>query len=101
MPTENENLQPIVRDVNVLLTLDTYQGMSDEEIELVIDFKIQEALNSAENTAKQNAIAGSAQAQIDAYSSMADDAHDVLQSVLNRQVPWATISADGTVIQNV
>lgn len=32
------------RRVEELLHLDTYQGMSDEEIELVIDFKIQMAL---------------------------------------------------------
>jgi hypothetical protein len=42
------------RDVSVLLTLDTYQGMSDEEIDSVIRYKVNESLMSAENAAKMN-----------------------------------------------
>lgn len=101
MPTENDNLQPIVRDINVLLSLDTYQGMSDAEIESVLEFKIKEALDSDVQKARLSAIQEQANAQSVAYQSMADDAHDVLYSVLERTIPWATISADGTVIQNV
>lgn len=36
MPTENEN---VVRGLGTLLALDTYQGMSDEEIESIITYK--------------------------------------------------------------
>lgn len=36
MPTENEN---VVRGLGTLLALDTYQGMSDEEIETIITYK--------------------------------------------------------------
>lgn len=101
MPTENEELQPIVRDINILLSLDTYQGMSDEEIDLLIDYKIQVALDSEEQTARMEAIQQQLASQTSAYQTMADDAHDVLYSVLNQSIPWATISADGAVIQNV
>lgn len=101
MPTENESLQPIVRDISTLLSLDTYQDMSDEEIDLLIDYKIQLALDSEEQTAKMDAIQQQVAAQASAYQTMAADAHDVLYSELNRQVPWATVAADGTVIQNV
>lgn len=101
MPTENEGIIPIVRDINELLSLDTYQGMSDEEIDSVMQFKIQEALNSDEQHAKLDAIQQQTAAQAAAYQSMADDAHNVLYSVLERPIPWATVAADGTVIQNV
>jgi len=101
MPTENEEIIPIVRDINTLLSLDTYQGMSDEEIESIISFKVQEALDSDEHTAKLDAIQQQTAAQAAAYQSMADDAHDVLYSVLEKPIPWATVAADGTVIQNV
>ena len=31
--------EKISRDINVLLSLDTYQGMTDEEIDLIIAYK--------------------------------------------------------------
>ena len=38
MTTENANN---TRDLNTLLNLGTYQGMTDEEIEIVINYKIE------------------------------------------------------------
>jgi hypothetical protein len=38
MTTENTNT---ARDLNTLLNLDTYQGMTDEEIELILNYKIE------------------------------------------------------------
>lgn len=101
MPTENDNLQPIVRDIATLLSLSTYQGMSDEEIESLIDYHVKIALQSDEQKANILAIETVSQAQAAAYNAMAEDSHNVLKSVLSRQIPWATVSEDGTVIQNV
>lgn len=36
MTTENQN---VARGIGILLALDTYQGMSDEEIESIITYK--------------------------------------------------------------
>lgn len=101
MPTENDNLQPIVRDVATLLSLSTYQGMSDEEIDSLIEYHVNFALQSDEQQASISSIEAVSQAQAAAYRAMAEDSHNVLQSVLSRQIPWATVSEDGTVIQNV
>lgn len=101
MPTENDNLQPIVRDVATLLSLSTYQGMSDEEIESIIEYRVNLALQSDTQQASISSIETVSQAQAAAYRAMAEDSHNVLQSVLSRRIPWATVSEDGTVIQNV
>ena len=51
--TTNEGIEVVEpRDINVLLALDTYQGMTDEEIDLVLDYKIAQATSSAEITVK-------------------------------------------------
>lgn len=58
MTTENDEIIEVTpRSISVLLSLDTYQDMTDEEINLVLDFKIQEAVSSANNQAirEQNA----------------------------------------------
>lgn len=55
MQTENEN---IARGLGVLLSLNTYQGMSDEEIESIITYKSNMAY------AKGNSDAVSSQAMI-------------------------------------
>lgn len=39
------------RDLNTLVSLGTYQGMTDEEIELVIDFKVQQRVTDSINLA--------------------------------------------------
>lgn len=51
MTTENENLTPIVRPIEILLSLDTYQGMTDEEIESVLKWKVEQYVSSADHVA--------------------------------------------------
>lgn len=101
MTTENNELQPIVREIHILLALDTYQGMSDAEIESLIEYKISQALISNEHQNKIAAINYATQQQMDTYARIETTAKDVLQSVLNNPIPWVTVSADGEVIQNV
>lgn len=45
--------QTETRSLNELLLLDTYQGMTDEEIEMVIEYKARQEFHSLESTAKQ------------------------------------------------
>lgn len=101
MPTENEELIPITRDISVLITLDTYQGMTDEEIQMLIDYYVERALVNYQNSGDMTEIQTNMQLQRALYSDIATQAQSVLQSVLNQSIPWATISADGTVIQSV
>lgn len=101
MTTENTELQPIVREIYILLSLDTYQGMTDAEIESVIEYKISQALISNEHQNKIAAISYDTQQQIDTYARIENMSKDVLQSMLNNPIPWVTVSASGEVIQNV
>lgn len=43
--TTEENVQP--REIATLLALDTYQDMTDDEIELVIGWKVDDAVRAA------------------------------------------------------
>lgn len=85
------------RDINVLLALDTYQGMTDAEIDLIIAYKVTREVNSQEFTAKMNAInAQSAQLVAD-NAAAATQAHNVLQSIVNAQLPTVPIGEPQTV----
>lgn len=48
MTTENQN---VARGLGILLALDTYQGMSDEEIESIITYKCNMAYAKGNNDA--------------------------------------------------
>lgn len=101
MPTEDENLVPIVRDINVLLSLGTYQDMTDDEIESVIQYKIANAITQHDNERDASVIEQTATAQINAYTQVANNSQSMLNYMLQMQIPWATVAPDGTVNQNV
>ena len=102
MTTDEEGtIIPIVRDIRELLELDTYQGMSDDEIEMIIDYRVSNALIADEQQATRDAIETSMQAQLDTYRQVELDSQDVLQSALGTSVPWVRVGADGTVVQDV
>ena len=101
MPTENEELIPIKRELSILLSLDTFQGMTDEEIQSIIDYYKELAVSEYINSANKTEIETTMAIQRDLFTDISVQAQSVLQSVLNQSIPWATISADGTVIQNV
>lgn len=99
MPTENEELVPIVRSISVLLNLDTYQGMTDEEIQSLIDYYKEQAVNNYIQNSQQTAIETAMTAQADYYQSELQNAQTVLEYVLNQQVPFYTINSDGQIAQ--
>lgn len=101
MPTEETNLVPIVRDIPTLLNLSTYQGMSDEEIESLIEYHKNMAVRDYQLTGDKTLIQQSMDVQLELYSDIARTSSDVLQSVLSKPIPWVSVSEDGTVIQNV
>lgn len=98
MPTENtsESVIPIVRDINVLLSLDTYQGMTDEEIDSVIDYKIEQALNEESFSTSLSEIQATYQARRAASAAVAQDSATMLQYRLNQSIPYITSVFEGT-----
>ena len=45
-----DNIVEIKRDINVLLSLDTYQGMTDEEIQSIIDYQVERAVRERDSS---------------------------------------------------
>lgn len=73
------------RDINILLQLDTYQGMTDSEIDSIIDYRIQratETLVAAADIAYDNgynAAIGSANVELCSYTQQ------LLETLCNTQ----------------
>lgn len=101
MPTEDENLVPIVRDINVLLSLGTYQDMTDDEIDSIIQYKIESAISSYDANRIKTAVELASEAQTAAYHQLALTGQTVLNSMLEIEIPWVIVAPDGTVTQNV
>ena len=85
MTTENDGMVELPdRSVSVLLSLDTYQGMTDTEIQSLIDWHVQcaktEALQSAELEAHQAAIDAVISDSIRSNTAI----ENMLQSVVKR-----------------
>lgn len=90
-----DNIIPVVRDLDTLLSLGTYQGMTDEEIESVIDFKIKCALNDAEFKVSYNNTMSECEARIAAYAETSQHTMELVQSILNKPLQLRTVSANG------
>ena len=85
------------RDINVLLGLSTYQGMTDEEIELVINYKINRAVNSTEMTAKLTALNAREQQIIADNNATANALLAMVQSIQQQIAPIAGAGVPQTV----
>lgn len=92
--TTDENIIPVKRDVDTLLALGTYQGMTDEEIESIIDFKIKCALSDAKFKVFYNTTSSECEARIAAYSEASRKTMELVQSILNRPLQLRTVSAN-------
>lgn len=84
MTTENEEIIPIVRDINTLLLLDTYQDMTDEEIELIIEYKVNERVNSIEVQSRIKIVDDAMSEITETNANSCKQAIDMLNSILNR-----------------
>lgn len=93
MTTEGE-LIPVVRDVNILLELDTYQGMSDAEIQSLIDYHVSCAKDEGALEERGSARRAREDAQAAAHLANVQAAGLVLQSMLELEIPWVTVGSD-------
>lgn len=93
MTTEG-NLVPIVRDINVLLHESTYQGMSDAEIQAIIDYKVQCAITDTLNHSVDSFIQETQAFLLEAVRQREQEAASVLKSTLKVQIPWVRVGGD-------
>lgn len=93
MTTEGEIIE-YVRDINVLLEMDSYQDMSDAEIQSIIDYKVEQAkIEGALDERNSEDSAGRAQIRAARLENV-QRANAVLESRLNIEIPWVTVGSD-------
>jgi hypothetical protein len=91
MTTENTNT---ARDLNTLLNLDTYQGMTDEEIELVINYKIESKVREQIIEASKTLNTLKMEAILQQNIESSQRAMSMLQSIRDRKPVLHTVGGD-------
>jgi hypothetical protein len=75
------------RTIDELLALDTYQGMTDAEIETILDHKINQAVTEREVLARLTLQMQTSEQIIADNRRSAQEAHDMLQSIIEAEFP--------------
>ena len=86
------------RDINILLALETYQGMTDEEIESIISYKVNAAVSDRELLARITAITQKSEQCIADNRASAQRALDMIESIVRTQLPTVPIGTPETVV---
>lgn len=92
---ETSSEQPVQRSVHELLKLGTFQGMTDAEIQSLIDYYVDVAHNDEHTKVVQATEIQTMNAQCAAYDSLRDDANSVLKQVLSVPLNLARIDESG------
>ena len=88
------------RSVSELSMLKTYQGMTDAEIQSLIDFYVQMERDALDTkTAQANAIM-QANAAAEAYASAAAESVATMKALIDSPTKFGIIDADGKKVQN-
>lgn len=93
MTTENEELVELPdRDIDALLKLDTYQDMTDSEIDKVIEWKVKMAVSKAVvDTLSEEFVAQAARLEVSNAQALADS-QAFLDTIMNRTYPLVEVS---------
>ena len=75
------------RAIDELLALDTYQGMTDAEIDAILKYKIEHALADRERLARMVAEINLTEQLLEDNRRSAQQAHDMLQSIVETEFP--------------
>ena len=75
------------RTIDELLVLDTYQGMTDAEIDSILKYKIEHALAYRERLARVAMEIELTEQLIEDNKRSAQRAHDMLQSIVETEFP--------------
>lgn len=89
--TESEVKPLPPRDINILLNLGTFQGMTDEEIQMVIDYKIKYALSEQEIKLKQAVYIEKMNSDIALSTQIANEANDIYKEILGKSLKLETV----------
>ncbi len=81
------------RDLNVLLNLGTYQDMSDEEIELVLNYKINQEVNRRFSQGQAASIINGMEQLIIDNNASSMAARNVLKSIIGRTPTLKSVGA--------
>lgn len=85
MTTENEvTTEQTPRPVQELLNLDTYQGMTDEEIQSLIDYYQQVGYDTALGTAQISIWSEAAQTIVDGSEAQHAELLSMVESIVNK-----------------
>lgn len=77
------------RNLNELLLLDTYQGMTDAEIELVIEYRAKRKVTEIITSATYQSGIQNQNAVVELHRATCEKSHAVLESILNNQTARA------------
>lgn len=92
--TNNTEVKPLPpRDINILLNLGTFQGMTDEEIQMVIDYKIKYALSEQEIKLKQAVYIEKMNSDIALSTQVANEANDIYKEILGKSFKLETVGS--------
>lgn len=90
--TNNTEVKPLPpRDINILLNLGTFQGMTDEEIQMIIDYKIKYALSEQEIKLKQAVYIEKMNSDIALSTQVANQANDIYKEILGKSLKLETV----------
>lgn len=92
--TNEAEVKPLPpRDINILLNLSTFQGMTDEEIQMVIDYKIKYALSEQEIKLKQAVYIEKMNSDIALSTQVANEANDIYKEILGKSLKLETVGS--------
>lgn len=84
MTTENVEIQD--RNINQLLALDTYQDMTDSEIETIINYKVNLLVKKELNSEHIKRETENANKKLDILQQSCEKSESMLKSILNRKL---------------
>lgn len=82
---ENEIVENGPRDINILLSLETYQGMTDTEIDMILEYKIRQAVTSQEVLMRAAIETERMNSMIETSRANAQRALDMIEYLINRE----------------
>lgn len=78
-------------DLNALLKAETYQGMTDEEIDAIIDYKVERAKSDATISKDMKAHKAVMQSLMDAQSASGERARAAFQAALDAPTTYEEV----------
>lgn len=94
MTTDNVDTEVTAkpRDLSELLKLKTFQGMSDEEIQLIIDWNVENARFDEVTKVRMASEIESMNSTVEVRNSVAKEANDILKQLLSKPLELDIIS---------